>query len=454
MLTLVRVSEFPGVEKSDRVDAPAHLLAIVISHADAPIATWSSLLLDGEAVRRTLRRARGQTSIRGIAVLSTCSRTEVYAEAADPTLAGQDIRRLLQHETDTPPEVVDRMRTLRSTEAVLHLFRVAAGLESIALGEHEIMGQVRAALRLAAEAEVSGPLVHRLFERALATGARARQQTSIGRGATTLGHAAASALFESGLPGDEALAVVVGAGHMARQAARHLRGRGFSRMAIVNRSHAPALELAHELDASAHLLPELPALLGRARVVVTALHGSTPVIDRAMLAAIRTSQSPPLHLVDLGSPANIEPSCASLAGVRRIDLDGLQQRLSQSRLARAGHVTAAEKIVDEEVRAFDGWRTYRRLVPAARRLRETYLTEARLAVEREVRRGTVDDPRQLQRFADSLVRRLLHRPLTHLHAMARATAPDGERAMRLPELERCVLESHDVAPPVSDPATP
>lgn len=448
------MSELALHDATDHPEAPPRLLAIGISHADAPIATWQSLLLDADAVRRTLSRARGVGALRGIAVLATCSRTELYAEATDPVHAEEMLRQLVQQETRTPRELVARMRPLPSSDTVRHLFRVAAGLESIALGEHEVMGQIRLALHLATQAGTPGLLVHRLFERAIAAGARARDQTAIGRGATTLGHAAAAAVCESRPSRERDLAVVVGAGQIARQAARHLRSHGFSRMAIVNRSLAPALALAQELNVSAHLLPELPALLEKASVVVSAIGRSSPVIDRAMLATVRTSASLPLQLVDLGSPPNIDPECASLAGVSRIDLDGLQQRLAQSRSARADHVAAAERIVDEEVLSFETWRTYRRLAPAARRLRETYLTEARLAVEREVRRGTVDDPQQLQRFADSLVRRLLHRPLTHLQSMARSSATNGEGEVRLPELEQCVLESHDVDPFHSDLITP
>jgi len=446
------VSESPTPDDERDAGTPGHLVAVVISHAEAPIVDWGALLLDEEGVRHTLVRAHAHPAVQGLAILATCSRTDVYAEVRDPDEGVRAILTALQERRRVPAPVLAQLQALHGVHAARRLLRIAAGLESIALGEHEIMGQVRQALQLSAALGVGGPLVHRLLERALAAGARVRHETPIGRGATTLGFAAASVVTESGAPAPDALAVVVGAGRMARQAARHLRGRGFERLAIVNRSADGAQALARALHATAHPLSELPALLAAASVVVTAIGGTAPVIDADTLAAARTANAAPLQLVDLGSPPNIDPSCATLAGTRRIDLDALHERLATTRAQRAGHIADAERIVEEEVRQFEGWRNYRHLVPAARRMREAYLAEARLAVEREVRRGDDADRERLQRFADALVRRLLHRPLTHLQSMARDAEPLGDPALQLPALERCLLDAYLAVP--SPPTTP
>ena len=410
------------------LDIPGQLVAVVVSHADAPIAEWSPLVLHDEATRALLERARACPGIRGIAVVATCSRTDLFAEADDAGMGARALRSLLRSFPGVTPAVMRHTRTLEGARAVAHLFRVAAGLESIALGEHEIQGQVRHALQLSAELHLTSPVVHRLLERALATGARVRHETRIGQGATTLGHAAAQAVVEARPPRADDLVIVIGAGHMAQQAARHARAAGLGRLVIVNRTQAAAQRLADTVGGSALPWGALPALLRDARTVVAAVRGAEPVIAPEMLARARSEASHPLSLVDLGSPPNIAPACASLPGVVRIDLDALHERSRRATDERAGEVDAARAIVDEEVAHFLAWYEHRRLSPTVRRLHAHFRAEAEVVVAREARRlgAAGHDRDQLQRFADALVRRLLHRPLAHLHAVARDASTVGE----------------------------
>lgn len=397
---------------------PRELVALVISHAHAPISSWSPLLLPPEQVTSLLGAAAGCRGVKGVAVLATCSRTELYAELGEGGAGAATLRSLLQEALGLSPEVAALPRELHGAEAVHHLLRVASGLESIALGEHEVLGQVRDALHAAQGARVAGPLVQRLFERALATGARARHHTGIGRGALTLGAAAADAITEGGPPSRCALAVVVGAGQMARQAARHLRDRGIARLAIVNRTAANATALAREVGGLAHPVHALPGLLAQACAVVAAVRVAAPVITPSTLLHARLRLDEPLQLVDLGSPPNIDPACARIPGVRRLDLDALHARMAATHAARAEAATAALAIVQDEGERFLAWWRHRQLVPAACRLRERFREEARVVVERETRHLRGEERAQLERFADALVRRLLHGPLTHLRSLA------------------------------------
>lgn len=403
---------------------PGHLIAVVVSHADAPITAWQSLVLDDDAVQSLLVRARALPTIRGIAVVATCSRTDLYAEVDDAHAGADELRTLLQNAHGASDSVMAMTRVLHGPQVAAHLFRVAAGLESIALGEHEIQGQIRHALQRASALHLTGTLVHRLLERALATGGRARHETQIGHGATTLGHAAAMAVAEQCAPTPHSLVVVVGAGHMAEQAARHLRARGVERIVIVNRSIDAARRLARQVDALALPWAALRVIVAEASAVVAAVRTNDAVIDRAMLERARADVDGTLCLVDLGSPPNVAPDCASLPGVVRYDLDALHRRLQGSHDARRAEIDAAQHIVDDEVARFQAWCEHRRLAPAVRRLHECFRAEADVVIAREAHR-LGGDRQQLQRFADALVRRLLHRPMIHLHSLAREASEDA-----------------------------
>lgn len=442
-------------------DGASQLVALIVSHDDAPIATWSGLLLDRGRAGSLLSAAAGHPVIRGVAVLATCSRTELYAEVAEPGEGATALRTLLQEALALAPADTAALRALPHAEAVHHLLRVASGLASIALGEHEVLGQVRGALHDARVAGVAGMLVQRLFERAIATGGRVRHETEIGRGALGLGAAAAAAVTDAAPPSRCALAIVVGAGHMARQAARHLRARGFSSLAIVNRTTERAEALAREVGGRGYPLTALPGLMTHARVVVSAVHSAAPVITPSTLLQARLRLDEPLQLVDLGSPPNIAAACAELPGVRRLDLDALHGRLAAARATRAAAVTGAEAIVHDEATRFLAWWRHRHLIPAARRLRERFHAEARAVVERETRHLSGQERAQLERFADALVRRLLHRPLTHLRTLAErhdvpepsSASPPPGAANPLPRAPHPTQPDPTRRPPTADDLT-
>lgn len=435
-------------QRASQERGPGHLLALVVSHAHAPIASWSPLILQRPAVQALLAASAEVPGLRGLAVLATCSRTELYAEVDDAGDGEALLRTLVGETLGVPPAVVGHFRALQGGEAVHHLLRVASGLASIALGEHEIVGQVRDALHAAQEGGVAGALVQRLFERALATGGRVRHDTDIGRGAISLGAAAAAAVTSTAPPSRCALAIVVGAGHMARQAARQLRDRGFGTLAIVNRSGAHAEALARDVGGRAYPLSELPALIARACVVVSAVRADAPLITPATLLHARLRLDEPLQLVDLGSPPNVSPACASIPGVRRLDLDALHARLAGAHASRASAVAQAEAIVRDEAARFLAWWRHRHLVPVARHLRERFQAEARVVVERETRHLATSEREQLERFADALLRRLLHGPLTHLRALAEQ---EGEPVdpLSADDCARLIVDAYLVDRPVT-----
>lgn len=429
-----------------------HLLALVVSHANAPVGVREHVALDGR--RRVLLQERAlaaRVGITGVLSYSTCLRTEVYALAEDAERGMAVLERLLLEVTGAPGEVLDFARRLSGSEAVHHLFRVAAGLDSAMTGEQEILGQVRMAHRTAGTTAITGPIVHRLFECALGAGARVRRETALGRGPATLGYAAALA---AGAPGPEdtrRCALVLGAGRIARQAASHLRALGWRRLAIANRSFDRAARLAARVGGVPFALEELDSLLAESAVVVAATTARSPLVDAARLRAIArlpraagagrsgssssaASAPPPAVprvLVDLGNPRNIDPDVTTLPGLTLLDLDDLGDVAREQGTANAGAIAEAELMVRHEQLRFMGWWNHRSLLPFIQTLRVTVRAAAEREMERALQEGEVTDHEVRRRLTDSFVNRLLYEPLTRLKVIA---TTDPARVAMLAEL--------------------
>jgi len=420
-------------------DSDCHLVGLVMSHAEAPAHVREQLALDDAALVLLLAAARhGGNAVEGIAALSTCSRTELYAVVRSRDEGVATLRALLHAHTGAPHAVVGRARELHGAEVAHHVMRVAAGLESLMVGEHEILGQLRNALRRAATMRAPGPVLHRLLECAIATGARARNETRIGHGHTTLGFAAAATVSASlhgpGLSPYErhshgamnagangGRAVVIGAGRIAGQVALQLRRFGWKHIDITNRTVEHARELASRVGGTAHPLSHLGGLLSSATAVVGATSVTVPILTGELLRTARLGNGSPLVLVDLGNPRNVAPECARLPHVQLYDLDNMHGVLEDNRASRRGEIDAVERVVGEELERFLAWWRLRKLVPIARRLRESLLADARLEVERHTRQGSPANRAVLEQFSEALVNRILRRPFLHLRAIARDT---------------------------------
>jgi len=412
-------------------------VAGVVTHADAPPESWSPLSPGREGEEAILRHAKESDDVLGACMLSTCSRTELYLEVRMPVDAGDVVRRLLTttHATEAALRLV---RVLEGEAVVRHLFRVASGLDSIALGEREIHGQVRDALSRSRHHHGAGILVPRLFESALATSARVRRESRWGIAPPSLAAVAASAMREVLVDPDTPVAVL-GAGRTARTAAHRLRSLGVSRLHIVNRSLRSAQSLALAVRGSAHTLDALPTLLAGVGGVLAAATVRAPLVTPSQMPALTASPGRVLHLIDLGTPANVDPACAAFPHVVLHRLGDLDRRLDAMRRARREMVTEVELHVDREVQRFLAWWRHRRVVPLVQRLTAEADLGLRLAVDRAIRRARAAgstarvEPEELRpllhQFGEALLSRLLHRPLTALHIMARRDAlPDDTSA--------------------------
>jgi glutamyl-tRNA reductase len=380
------------------------------------------------------------------AVLATCYRVELYAYLIDGVAEGRDvlIDELAQAHGVDRSALTDHLYVHAGEDVARHLARVASGLDSLVLGEAEILGQVRGAFDGAKGQRTAGPVLELLFRSAVAAGRRARTETAIGANPATAS-SMALALAE-GVVGDlrTKRTLVVGAGRIALQTLKALTGRDVRQKAVANRTPERGREAAASFGASAYGLDQLEDALVWADVAVTATSSETPVVPAEVVsAAMRRRVERPLVLVDLAVPADVERAAAEAPGVRLFDVDDLRAGLDEAIASRLHEVPKVEAIVEEEVAEFG--RRYRELdvepLLAALRRRSERIREAE--VERTLRRlGDVDPATadQITRLSRSLVKKLLHEPTARLREIAGEGGGDDAAAAAR---DLFGIESHD-----------
>lgn len=400
------------------------------NHECASVDLRERLAFTGDTLDRGLRALREHVD-EGL-IVSTCNRTELYVVTNEDTLGRDRVYQFLTRYHDMPAHVLDEMSYAHVGEnAVRHMFRVASGLDSMVLGEPQILSQIRDALDAARTAGSAGPYLQRLATDALKVGKRARTDTLIARNKLSISHAAVELAFRE-RPEIAGLRVaVLGAGKMASIAARVLVSRGVSSLTIVNRSLDKAQALAEQTGATARPLEELPQVIADSDVVIGAVLVHEPIISQEMTSG----RTMPLLLIDLGVPRVIAPECADNAQVTVRDVDDLEQVVHEARNVYADEIDKVEGLVQRAAEEYLGWIRSRKASAAIGQLRR-HSDEVRLAeVERALRRlGHLPERDQnvVRAMAKALTNTLMHQPVQSL----REAASDDD--------VRCILESFGI----------
>jgi glutamyl-tRNA reductase len=397
----------------------SELLALGVSHKTAPLELRERLALTEGRAAGVTRELVETDAIREAAAISTCNRTELYLYAADPVAAESEALAILAREAEIrPTELVGHLYSLRGAAAATQLYRVAAGLDSMIVGEAEVQGQVKRAYELALVEGVTGPILNRLFRGALAAGKRARNETRVAEGALSVPQVAVE-LAQRTL-GDLARrrVLVVGAGETAELTARALAARGVEAVFIANRRYDRAIGLAQRFGGRAVRFEELPEQLASADIVVASTSSPHHVIERDALAEVLADRGGrPLILIDLAVPRDIHPSCRELGGVSVFDMDDLQALVERNTSGREGEARRADVLLRGEVERFERWLATQDVLPtvAALRRRADEVVAAVLA-ENESRWESLGgvDRKRVEVLARAVASRLLHDPTLRL----------------------------------------
>ncbi|MCD6672431.1 MAG: glutamyl-tRNA reductase [Burkholderiaceae bacterium] len=425
------------------------LLTLGLNHRTAPLRLRERVSFPGEALRGALAdlRARLQPAAPETAILSTCNRTEIYCATPEPAQAQARIAEWLDGRHGESDALQSHLYALPNNEAVRHAFRVASGLDSMVLGEPQILGQMKEAMRIAHGEGSLGSNLHQLFQRSFAVAKEVRTTTAIGSQSVSMAAAAvrlARRIFEDL---HETQVLFVGAGEMIELAATHFAAQHPKRIVVANRTVERANRLAQRFGAEALRLAELSDRLDEFDIVVSCTASSLPIIGLGMVErATRARRRRPMFMVDLAVPRDIEPEVARLDDVFLYTIDDLGRQVASGQENRLAAVAQAEAIIETRVDAFMQWMRSREAVPAIRTLHSRGESLKRTELERARRALAAGEnaDRVLESLAHALTSKFLHGPTVLLHGSA------AQREQLLPLIEQLLPER--VAPVERAPA--
>ena len=423
-----------------------HIAVIGLSHRTAPVEIRERLSIPEQTMEASLQKLRADDEVLEASILSTCNRLEIYALLRHPEQGISAVGRFLSSFSGLEVEELSpHLFTFHHEEAIAHLLRVAAGLDSLVLGEGQILSQVKKMVRLGQEHRSIGPILNRLLTQAVGTGKRVRTETNLGTGAVSISSAAVElAQLKVGqargldelVPLDQEQVAVVGAGRMARLLLQHLQAKGCKGLVLLNRTVSKAELLAADFPAlpvQCRPLDDLDHCLSTCSLVFTSTAADDPIITASRLAALNRRSS--LMLVDIGVPRNISADTADLPGVASFDVDDLQEVVARNQETRREIAAEAEVLLEEEARLFLEWWDGLEAVPVVNRLRRQLEDIREQELQKALSRMGPDlssrELKVVEALSKGIINKILHTPMTNL----RAPQPRQQRhvAMRVVE---------------------
>ena len=403
---------------------PMRIVLIGMNHKTAPVEIRERLQIDCGDGGPVLAELLGIPEVREVLVLSTCNRVEVLARVADGEATVERLKEFIFRQGNLDAAELERcIYVHRDREAVRHLFRVAASLDSLVMGEPQILGQVKEAYRRAVDHRATGVLLNRLVHHALRAAKRVRTETGIAGNAVSVSYAAvelAKKIF-GGLHGKTIL--LVGAGEMSELAARHLLRQGVERILIANRTYARAEEMATAFQGVPVAFDRLPEVLPEVDIVIASTGAPGYVVTAEMVvAALRRRRNRLLFLIDIAVPRDIDPAAGEIENVYLYNIDHLQDVVDANRETRLAEAAKAEGIVAEEVALFEAWFNALAVVPTIVALRGKMEGIVRGELEKSANwlGGLPEEARlRIEGLAASVVNKILHDPITGLKEESR-----------------------------------
>jgi glutamyl-tRNA reductase len=397
------------------------LVVVGLNHRNAPVDLLERMAVPSRALPKALHALTAREHLAEVVLVSTCNRTEVYARTTLFHPGIDDVRHFLADTAGLDPDTLaDLLYTFHDDAAVGHLFAVAAGLDSMIIGEHEILGQVREAWRIAEHEGTTGPLLSRTFRQAIEVGKRARTETEIGRHAVSVSSAAVTLAAErlGSLEGRRVL--VLGAGEMGESMAIALAGAGVGEIVVANRTPSRGRALAERVGGRAVGLDDVPDVLVSADVLLSSTGADEILIERAdMELVMQRRDGRALLVVDVAVPRDVDPGVAQVFGVTLLDIDALRALGEQSLQQRRAEIGRVREIITSELERYRIERSAREAAPVVTALRERVEEIRQAELDRIASRlDDLEARAALDAATRALVNKLLHEPTVRLKEAA------------------------------------
>jgi len=407
----------PSAAQTSRAGTIRIRIALIgCNHRTAPVELRERIAFSPQQALFAADELRRQGVLEEAVVLSTCNRSELYGvpgeASADAAEAMQEFFTSFHH---IPKSDLDgRLYRWMGTDAVRHLFRVAAGLDSMLLGEAEILGQLKTSYNQALDHGATGPILNRMFQGALEVGKRVRAETEVGARPMSVALAGvklAERVFEN-LKGRSALCL--GAGGVADQVVEHLRNRGIGNLKVVNRTFDRAAELAGRVGAEAAPWESLESVLTTPDIIVASVSAKEPILTRAMLErVIEARNGKPVFVVDLGVPRNVAPAAAGLYNLYLYNIDDLGEIVEQNKKAREAEIPRAEALIAEHLGRFEAWRTSLESSSIVDDLRDRFHRQRENLLEEKLKdmpEVSLEERKRIAHITEELIERVLEQP--------------------------------------------
>jgi glutamyl-tRNA reductase len=405
-----------------------NILAIGLNHKTALVEVRERLAFSGSRLRQALFalaecRARRDGALREGVILSTCNRTEIYALAEDAARGREYLVHFLSERQGLPPaEFESHLYTCKDEQAVDHLFSVAAGIDSMIVGENEILGQVREAYSLASASKAIGPVLARLFRKSITVGKRARTETTIGRDAISISYAAVELAKKIFQDLGSCRALVVGGGKSSELTLKNLMENGIGEVSVINRTRRKAEAIARQCGGQVLAFDRIAQALCSADIVISSTAAPHPVIRaQAVEQAVALRQQRPLLLVDIAVPRDVDPEVGRIDNVYLYDIDDLEKVVEANLERRRSEIPKVKAIIHKEQTDFMAWFRALEVLPTITSLRgraeEIRLTELKKALRRL---GPLSEQQMsiVEALSRGVVNKLLHPPIVNLKERA------------------------------------
>ena len=398
-----------------------NLVAVGINHRTAPLEVREKLWMSSDEIRNAVAALKGKFFSECF-IVSTCNRTELYGMYNSNGGSG-----------DTPPDIDalkeqligfkaagsavkrEHLYHMVSANAIRHLFKVASGIDSMVIGDIQILGQLKDDFNIAYEEKAAGPFLHRLLQSTYHVGKRTRTETTITEGAVSVSYAAVELANKIFSDLSKKTALLIGAGETGELTAKHLVGRGIGGIFVANRTRAKAEELVAALGGTAVDFDSLQHLLAQVDIVVSSITSAQYVIAKSdVQRAMKERSHKPLFIIDIGVPRNVDPGANDIDNVFLHDMDGISVIIDRNLQKRKAEIPRVNEIVFEELTEFHNWYNSLQVNPTIHDLR-THFEQVRLEeVEKNINRFSAEDRELLDLVTKRIVNKLLHLPTTNL----------------------------------------